>query len=425
MKRPRLSSLLVVAAALAVIVTGCTHKANLDKTVEAKPKAPRPLDLAKFQPNELGEVPILEYHELGSGKHGPYEFPLQGFKKDMWRLYRLGYRPVSLHEYVSGHIDLPAGLSPVVITFDDALRGQVDFDATGQLDPNCAAGALIEMHKQHPDWPVKAVFFVLPMRGNEVMFYQKEFTQKKLQWLVQQGFEVGNHTLHHLPGMNHWPDARAMAEFAGGQALINKYLPGYPVDTLALPFGIYPKNQKLVIAGQSAGVSYHNVCAMLAGAGPAPSPGSTKFKPYRIPRIIPGTKLMEIGWWLDYLEKHKGLKYVSDGDPYTVTVHEADKAKVQMARLTKNDLFFRSYVPSAVAPPAASSDGKLSKKAAARAARAAAKAAKAQKAADAVAKGAGSEDSPTVAVTVKTVPAGTASPTATPVAVGGGKAGGQ
>jgi hypothetical protein len=264
------------------------------------------------------------------------------------------------------------------------LRGQVDFDGPNQVSPDCAAGVLLELHKQHPDWAAKAVFFVLPMRGNETYFYQKEYSQQKLQWLVQNGFEVGNHTLHHLPGMNHWPDARAEAEIAGGAALISKYLPGYPVDTLALPFGVYPKNQKLVIEGAANGTTYHDVCAMLAGAGPAPSPASTKFKPYRIPRIIPGTKLMEIGWWLDYLEKHKAQKYVSDGDPNTITVHEADKPKVLAARLTKNELFFRTYVPSPIAAePVTKPSGKMSK----REARAAAKAAKLKAAQDAVAKG--------------------------------------
>ncbi|HEY3328765.1 MAG TPA: polysaccharide deacetylase family protein [Capsulimonadaceae bacterium] len=342
----RLSAVYAALIFAGFIVSGCHANGVTTKKAEAKPTAPAPLDLTKGNPDELGVIPILEYHELGSrAKAGPYEFPLSGFRRDMERLYKLGYRPVSLHDYVSGHMNVPAGKTPVVITFDDALRGQVDFDAQGNLDPNCAAGILVEMSKLHKDWTACGTFFVLPIKGSEEFFYQKNFSKQKLEWLINNGFEVGNHTRHHLPGIQHWPDSRVMAEFADGAALINKYIPGYAVDTLALPFGKYPKNLATVVQGTSGGVTYHNVCALLAGAGPAPSPASIKFKQYKIPRMIPGTRLMTIGWWLDYLEKHKDQKYISDGDPNTITVHEADKAKVNIARVKKNGLFFRTYVP--------------------------------------------------------------------------------
>jgi peptidoglycan/xylan/chitin deacetylase (PgdA/CDA1 family) len=270
-------------------------------------------------------------------------YPLASFKADMERLYTLGYRPIGLHDYIDGHIDIPAGTSPVVITFDDALRGQVDFDDNGQISPDCGAGVLEAMHVEHPDWALKATFFVLPMKGTTEYFYQKQYSQQKLQWLNQQGFEIGNHTVHHLAGIKSWPDSRVMAEFAGAQALIDQIVPGYNVDLLALPFGVFPKNQKLVITGESGGVTYHNVCALLAGAEPAPSMASKKFKPYRVPRIIPGTGRFEIAYWLDYLEKHKGQKYISDGDPNTITVAASRVSDVAKDRLYQQGLFFRSY----------------------------------------------------------------------------------
>ena len=339
---------------LALLVVGCANRTTM-KPVEAKPTGPLPLDLSKGNPNELGLVPILEYHELTqTGAHaGGYKYPLEGFRKDMERLYHLGYRPVGLTDFVTGHMDVPAGLSPVVITFDDALRGQLDFDSAGQVSPNCAVGVLEAMHAAHKDWPLKATFFVLPMMGTETYFYQKEYSQQKLQWLASNGFELGNHTVHHLPGMRSFPDNRVQAEFAGGAALIDKYVPGYNVDTLALPFGVYPKNIQLVVSGASNGLTYHNICALKAGAGPALPPASKKFKPYLIPRMIPGNGLMEINWWLTYLEKHKGSLYISDGDLNTVTVPKADAGQVMMARLKKNGLNFRTYKPVAAAPMAA------------------------------------------------------------------------
>lgn len=327
-----------------MIGIGCGHHSTI-KTVEAK--SPLPLNLSKGNPNELGVVPILEYHELTTGraKGGGYKYPLYGFRKDMERIYKLGYRPVSLHEFVTGRMDVPAGLSPVVITFDDALRGQLDYDEAGNIKPDCAVGVLEAMHAKHADWPLKATFFIIPMKGSETFFYQKDYSQQKLQWLVQNGFELGNHTVHHLTGMRHFSDAQVLAEFSGAVELIEKNVPGYNVDTLALPYGIYPKNVKLVISGESGGVTYHNICALKAGAGPALPPASIKFNPYLIPRMIPGDGRMEIGWWLSYLKAHKNMLYVSDGDPNTVTVPEVDKSRVMMARLTKNGLYFRTYTP--------------------------------------------------------------------------------
>lgn len=345
MKRLSLFPLTASLVMLYLLVgAGCQSRLPIGK-VEARPSAPLPLDLSKGAPNELGVVPILEYHELiqAGARGGGYKYPLDAFRQDMERLYKLGYRPISLHEFVSGHMDVPAGLSPVVITFDDALRGQVDFDNQGNLKPNCAAGVLEAMHAEHKDWPLKATFFVLPMRGTETYFYQKAFSQRKLKWLVANGFELGNHTVNHLPGMSHFTDAQVMAEFAGAAALIDKYVPGYKVDTLALPFGVYPKHLSLVISGESGGVSYHNICALKAGAGPAPPPASPKFKPYLIPRMIPGARPMEIDWWLTYLQKHKAMRYVSDGDASTVTVPDTEKGEVVVERIKSDGLFFRTY----------------------------------------------------------------------------------
>ena len=52
-------------------------------------------------------------------------------------------------------------MSPVILTFDDALRGQFNYTADGKIDPDCAVGILDDFHAQHPDWPLKGTFFVL------------------------------------------------------------------------------------------------------------------------------------------------------------------------------------------------------------------------------------------------------------------------
>lgn len=359
--------LLLPAALLlgALILPGCRvfHHAATAAIVHkpVAPAKPMPVDLTKVQPNEAGVVPILEYHDLVKGtKVTGYQYPAEAFRKDINWLYAHNYRPVSLSDYANARIDCPPGTSPVILTFDDALRGQFSYTPDGKVDPDCAVGILEAFHAQHSDWPLKGTFFVLTDGDPKLppAFYQKASSQAKMQALVRDGFEIGNHTVHHKLGIRHWPDSQVQAEFAGAVANIHKLLPGYNVQTLALPFGVYPSNRKLVISGQSGGQAYHNICALLAGAGPAPSPMAAEFKPYRLPRIIPGNEKFALRYWMDYLQANKEEKYISDGDPNTFTVSVAEQGSLNAARLKKAHLFLRTYsgtqiVSDGTTPPAA------------------------------------------------------------------------
>lgn len=357
----RLSLLLAVAG----LAAGCQGR------MKQAAQAPRPalppaaraaiVDFAKIRPNEAGQVPILEYHNLiQSEKFGGYEYPAAEFRKDMEWLYAHHYRPITLADYVQGKIDCPAGMSPVILTFDDALVGQFIETAPGQVSPNCAVGILEALHAKHPDWPLRGTFFVLTDQDPKMprpfvvphdphLPDQDAFAQDKMTHLAQDGFEIGNHTLHHHMGMQHMSDAEVEAEFAGGFAGIHHYLPGYSIQTLALPYGVFPHNKSLVIRGQSGGVSYHHICAMDAGWYPAPSPLAKKFKPYAVPRIIPAGghtapgSLNTIRYWLAYLEAHKSEKFVSDGDPATYTAPASELAKLDQARLRKDGFHLREY----------------------------------------------------------------------------------
>src|SRR5450756_2587487 len=98
-----------------------TATATATPTSTPVPKATP--DLAKVKPNELGRVPVFVYHLIGDAE-GPWTRTPANFRKDLERLYRLGYRTVKLSDYLSGNIDLPAGTSPVVLTFDDSSPNQ-------------------------------------------------------------------------------------------------------------------------------------------------------------------------------------------------------------------------------------------------------------------------------------------------------------
>lgn len=344
------------AAALATALSGC-HLFHKAAPVAVKPKAPArvamlPLDLTKVQPNEAGLVPILEYHDLTAGdKIKEYAFPASEFRRDVEWLYAHNYRPISLSDYVQGKIDCPAGTSPVILTFDDALRGQFRFTPDGKVDPECAVGILDAMHQQHADWPLKGTFFVLTDQDpkNPPPFYQADSAQSKMEYLVKDGFEIGDHTVHHWKHMNRWDDAKVQSEIAGGVAGIHKYLPTYNVQTLALPGGVFPRHKKLVVSGASGGVTYHHICALKAGWDPAPSPLARKVNMYSLPRIIPAdarTKpggLATIRYWLAKMERNKADKFVSDGDPITYTVSVMTKGRLDTARLQKEHFFLRTY----------------------------------------------------------------------------------
>ena len=358
-------STLGAALAASLLISGC-HSTLLSRfhhdkapvtalrptaAVPAQSLPMLPVDLTKVQPNEAGLVPILEYHDLvQTTKTTGYQYPAAAFRQDMEWLYAHNYRPISLSDYVNGKIDCPAGMSPVILTFDDALRGQFNYTNDGKIDPNCAVGILDDFHAKHPDWPLKGTFFVLTDIGTTLPppFYQKAFAQGKMDYLVHEGFEIGNHTIHHKAGIRRWPDTQVEGELAGAATNIHSYLPNYTVDTLALPYGVFPKNKKLVISGASGGVTYHNICALKAGADPAASPMGKdfyghNFDPYYIPRIIPGAGKYTIRYWLDVLEKNKTLKYVSDGDPNTFTVSAIAKGQINQPRLQKAHLHLRVY----------------------------------------------------------------------------------
>ncbi len=345
------------AALLAAAALGGCHLLHLHHDVQTQAPPPKrapvaqvtpilPVDLKTVQPNEAGNIPILEYHDLvKTDKVTGYQYPARKFRQDMDWLYAHDYRPISLSDLAQGRIDVAAGMTPFVLTFDDALRGQFNYTQDGKIDPDCAVGILEAMHTQHPDWALKGTFFVLTDYDPRMPppFYQKQYAQGKMEYLVKDGFEIGNHTVHHSMGMRHFPPARVQAEFAGAVAGIHRYLPGYNVDTLALPYGVYPANRKLVISGQSGGVSYHNICAMLAGANPAPSPMSKRFDPYRLPRIIPGSETFALAYWLKFLQTHRAERYVSDGDPNTYTVNAIAKGELNMARLKQGHYHLRTY----------------------------------------------------------------------------------
>ena len=105
-------------------------------------------------PNRLGVIPVLEYHLIGE-RESRWSRNWQRFAKDLELLHARGYRPITVRQLVERRIDVGPGLSPVVITFDDASPGQFRFLQRGDslvVDPTSALGVWEAFAARHPEW---------------------------------------------------------------------------------------------------------------------------------------------------------------------------------------------------------------------------------------------------------------------------------
>ena len=223
-------------------------------------------------------------------------------RRDLERLYKLGFRPINVTEYLSGEFNLPPGASPVILTFDDANPTQIAFRPDGTLDPESGFGILENFSNEHPDFPAKAVFFVLPQ-----LWGQPEFQAKKVELIQSHGGEIASHTITH-PNLGKLSDDKVVEELAGPFKLLEPFN-GHP-EYLALPLGISPKNKSLLKSFKSGGKDYSLKAVFLVGANPAPHPKSTKFDPMRIPRIQALDGDFGLDDWLDKVEKGQSKPYV-------------------------------------------------------------------------------------------------------------------
>ena len=292
----------------------------------------------KVRANELGEVPIFAYHRIGD-EEGRWTRTPEGFRKDLEELYRRGYVLVPLRDYLSGDMDLPAGKSPAVITFDDSTPGHFRLisDNAGQpaqgetgeggaetpsgpvVDPECAVGILRDFAAEHPEFGHYATFFVnaYPFSGEPG---QRDFWKQKLQMLAEWGFEIGNHTMHHAY-LKDLTEEEIRKEIALLHKHVREAVPGYKPSSIAIVQDGRPERQELLLHGSFEGVEYDHLGVILWAWRSAESPFSTRFDPLNIQRIqvFNDKGGSTLSMWLDRLEARR---YISDGDSSTVAYPE-------------------------------------------------------------------------------------------------------
>jgi peptidoglycan/xylan/chitin deacetylase (PgdA/CDA1 family) len=255
------------------------------------------------KPNLNGKVFVVMYHHIREGSNAMFRSPSK-FKQDLENLYKMGFRPVTISEYVGNRMNLAPGASPVVMTFDDAHPNQFSFLKDGRIDPKCAVGIWAEFAKTHPDFPVKGTFYTLP-----VMWGQHKLIKKKIDMLHSWGSEIGNHTYNHK-FLSHLSDDQVKAEIAKQNDLLVSY--GIPPNMpFCPPYGEYPKNRSLVKSFVYNGKTYRHSSACMAWDSPALSPNDKKFDRYKFERLHGNGRAMGIDYWLDKVKKGKVQVYVA------------------------------------------------------------------------------------------------------------------
>ncbi|HEX3830221.1 MAG TPA: polysaccharide deacetylase family protein [Sporichthyaceae bacterium] len=322
------------AAALAIsglLLGGCAPTARSALTAPATviPQAPatggpRPsstwaVDPAVIGANELGMVPVLMIHEIVPLPKRVYDRTPEAFRALLERLWSEDYRPITARAYVTGHVDIPAGKHPVVITLDDAYTNQAQIDPDGAPKADTALGILEAFGREHPDFHPTATFYVNTAPPAFV-------DDKVLPWLAAHGYEIGAHTIDHA-NLHKMSDADVQREIGGNIADIDKSVPGYAVTTMATPFGADPVNRALTHDGTYQGVPYHLAGVMEVDPEPAPSPFAVNFDPFKVPRA--GFEDAAIP--LDQLAERPEQRYTSDGNPDKISFPAAAVGKLAPA----------------------------------------------------------------------------------------------
>jgi hypothetical protein len=253
--------------------------------------------------NLQGRIPVLEYHVIGGDKNTLYTRTAASYRNDLETAYKLGYRPITVSQMLDKDFrDVPAGMSPVVVVFDDASDSQFRYlEKDGKLvvDPTSALGIWEDVAKSHPGWKSRGVFCMLNGAAAGHNFFgdnpkyngqKKEWRFQKVKYLADQGHELCDHTVWHAK-LNQYPDNVVQEQIARNAMGIDSAVPGYKVRTMALPYGLWPKNRPLAWQGSWTDPktkqthSYKFDAVLEVAGGPARSPYDPQFNPKSISRI--------------------------------------------------------------------------------------------------------------------------------------------
>ena len=318
---------------------------ELDAKSQKEPVTTMPessIDYKTAGVDELNSVPILMYHRIynmtnaetdytgGNVDPDGYNRTCEAFEADLENYYSMGYRMIRLTDYIDGKIDTAFGYSPLILTFDDGIRDAVleGFTENGTpiFDPTCAIGILEKMKKKYPDFNVTATFFV-----NGGLFENGENDRAVIRWMVENGYDIGNHTWNHAH-LNECTAEEIEYQVGSIYKLLDSIIPGKYVNIVALPFGSpehisedAPQYRK-IFEGTYDSFSYSSKASLLCAWTRSFSPFNKQFDVTAIRRI---RGYDNNGVFFDIQDNFEalnaGTRYISDGDPDTIVIHKKDE----------------------------------------------------------------------------------------------------
>lgn len=298
---------------VSMFLHGSGENSELSSILERSGDNEKPQQEEVYKYNESGKIIIVMYHKFAEVETDEYSRSFENFRKDLEYLYELGYRTVSLNDYLENNMKVPVGCTPIILTFDDGTKGQFNLieDSEDKLvaNPNSAVGIMEDFYKSHPDFGLNGTFFI-----NGSGFFSGSGTEKeRLEYLISKGFEIGNHTNTHVY-LNKTSAETIQKEIGTVNNKVSE-LVDYKINSLALPFGISSKEYKnYIVKGVYDNQEYENKIILLVGANPAPSPTSEKLNLLSLPRVraTGGNKRVDcdLYYWLDVMEKNPEMKYV-------------------------------------------------------------------------------------------------------------------
>lgn len=300
-----------------------------------------PEEYLEHQPNEIGRVPVFMYHNIVSNDydtsgHGVDEYMFRTYDQfwnDMLWLYQNDFYLTGIRDVISGNIDIPAGKHPVVFTFDDASWRHFSMieDENGELiiNPGSAVGLMEAFYAEYPDFGRGAYFAMVPAhKFSWPEHLEDEYFDEKMAFLIENGYEIGNHTLSH-PNLDQidadefkWTVAEPILwadELMGADHELNA------MRVLTLPFGIAPDptknktNHNLMVNGfEYEGHQIKLEGVLRLNGGSSYSRWDTRWDGFMIPRLPVQNDVVDLLKQV-YAEKPESY-YTSDGVANTVAV---------------------------------------------------------------------------------------------------------
>ena len=298
------------------------------------------LDYDKIRPNEAGRVMVIMYHSLGE-KESNYVSTPDILRQNLKDLYDKDYVLVSLEDFVKNEMDIPAGKTPVVLTFDDGHISNfkvVEKDGELLIDPDSAVGIINTFYEEHPDFNRKASFAL----NANISFSQNEYKAYKLNYLIDQGYDISSHSYGHedLTEL----DGKGIQKTLGKNVnSIESILKDYSVNTLALPFGKRSKEpflEKFIYKGVYEEKPYEFIAVLNVGWNPTYAPIHNKFNYKSINRVQSGSGDFQLSYWIDYFDNAPDQKYISDGIKEQITVPEEMREEINESTLADKALIF-------------------------------------------------------------------------------------